>query len=169
MKLLSEDTKNDPRGIEVHFATKFDALRKYAMSDDLAGITFGLMFATDEIIYGGLEKLPITNVVKARLEAFGYTMEPKLVLFLGYLTESNAAIAVMYSTYLAWWCKQHDKLNVEFEEFMSDIFGDGFPSEEDMSNLWYEQKVVHSGGDSDNLLDYLEAASSILAKQEPSI
>jgi hypothetical protein len=69
-------------------------------------------------------------------------------------------MVVMYLTYLQYWAKIHEEREITFDLFCERIFPLGFPKEEDLHNLWNNQKVrVESG--SDNLLDYSIALTSI--------
>jgi hypothetical protein len=79
-------------------------------------------------------------------------------------------MAVMYCHYLAYFCKNNNKTHLVFTDFCMHAFPWGFPSEEDLSKLWDEQKVhrdMEQPG-TDNLLDYFHASKSIMAIPEPA-
>jgi hypothetical protein len=66
----------------------------------------------------------------------------------------------MYCWYLQYEAKKRGVDEITFEIF-TEIFAWGFPSEDGLSKLWDEQKVIRKDMGSDNLLDYPKAGLSL--------
>ncbi len=103
------------------------------------------------------------KVIEKRVEHF-YSFkinDHKLILFLCLLTESPG-MAVMYLSYLQYWCKKSNIAILDFDVFCERIFPWGFPEKKQLSELWDNLKI-NTGGKlpSDNLLDYSTALNSI--------
>jgi hypothetical protein len=158
-----EKTK-DPKAVEDLYAKKFEELPRHRMSEMDSRIMIGLIMTKADIT--DLRTLIGPAIITERMKSLGYTLDDKTAAFLGSICDSPGK-CVMYSYYLAYWCKKNSVKHITFEQFCTDIFPVGFPSEEDLNTLWDQQKVKRfaeedlPGMGTDNLLDYYTAAESI--------
>jgi hypothetical protein len=169
MERIPYEKTKEENSVEILFAKKFEELKKHKMDDETSKLMIQLTLApipdNDEEMNGQF----LCQIVTKRFEALGYTMDIKTKLFLAVLTGSPGT-AVMYCHYLAYFCKTHKISHLTFSDFCMQAFPWGFPSDEDLSKLWDEQKV-HRNMDqpgTDNLLDYFYASKSIMSQPEPA-
>ena len=161
MSRIPFEKTTEPNSVELLFAEKFKELKCHPMTNEFSQIMLGLIMAppdTEElkILTGEF----LSQIITKRFAALGYTMDDKTNIFITVIGETPG-MAVMYSHYLAYWCKKNKVEHLNFNDFCTYIFPMGFPSTEDLSALWDTQKLEgHSG--SDNLLDYFRASNSIM-------
>lgn len=161
MSRIPFEKTSEPNSVELLFAEKFKELKCHPMTTEFSQIMLGLIMAppdTEELKMLTGEFL--SQIITKRFAALGYTMDDKTNIFITVIGETPG-MAVMYSHYLAYWCKKNKVEHLNFNDFCTYIFPMGFPSTEDLSALWDTQKLEgHSG--SDNLLDYFTASKSIM-------
>lgn len=152
------ETKIEKNSIEKLICEPFEKLHRFPMNDELSKIMIQLMLSDVNIPED--ERPFLYQLIEKRIKhCFSYEInDPKLILFLCILTETPGN-AIMYLTYLQYWCKKNDVKELTFHNFCSEIFPVGFPSEDDLQKLWDSQKV--NVGGSDNLLDHQLALESI--------
>lgn len=149
--------------IEEKFCKKFGKLQRYPMSEELNKLMIVLFLIKDENNYPSeIKKEFLYQVISKRLEScFTFLISDwRLILFLMFLSETPGT-AVMYLTFLQYWCKQHKVKEIDLNIFSEKIFPMGFPSGDDLHKLWSECKV---NAQPDNLLDYQSAMKSIQFK-----
>ncbi len=160
--LTAEDTKIGDK-VETVFCIPFEKLRPHPMDEETSGMMIQLLMSHNAPIDIPEKKKPfLYKVIESRAKAsFSFQLtDAKLILFMCVLTKGPGT-AVMYLTYMQYWAKKRNVTSIDFSTFCTDIFPNGFPSEEDLHLLWRDQKVERSEGGSDNLLDYQSAMKSI--------
>lgn len=158
--MLNPETTKQSDAIEVLFCEPFEKLERFPMSTELTQDLVRL-YVSKNIEIAEDEKPFLFRLIEKRVKHL-YTFEiqdHRLILFLCILTESPGK-AVMYLTYLQYWCKKNNVTKLTFDVFCEKIFPHGFPKESDLDELWNKQKVEPNGGN-DNLLDYHTALTSI--------
>ena len=159
------DTILDPNAIEEIVCKKMEKLTTVRMTNELSSILIQLMLVPkDKPFKIPQEEKPfLFQVIEKRIEiCFTFkTQDDRLILFLAALSVTPG-IAVMYLWYLQYWCSKNDVKEIDLDILCSRIFPNGFFKEEDLSEIWDEQKVKSEG--SDNLLDYQTAGESIQFK-----
>lgn len=145
--------------IEEEFCKKFELLERYQMNDELSKLMITLILTNIKQAPKELEEEFLYKVILKRMEyCFTFVIEDyRLIVFLMYLTQ-NPGKAVMYLTYLQYWCKKSNTKEIDFNIFCERIFSFGFPSNRDLDKLWEDCKVNTKP---DNLLDYQSAMKSI--------
>jgi hypothetical protein len=105
----------------------------------------------------------LVKILVDRAEYVGLKIDKKTSIMLGILCKSPGQ-AVMYVYYLMYKAKNLKKEEITFDTLCQDIFPLGFFTEETLNYYWDEQKVKKdpSRSGSDNLLDYSEAAKSLI-------
>lgn len=161
--MLNKETITQENSIEEYFCKPFDTLKRVRISDDIGKMFINIMLSPDELDPDKKKKMEtdffLYQVGVKRIEhVFNYKLDWKTLFFIAYLSE-NPAILVMYLTYIQYWSKKNNKKDITFNMFGMDIFPSGFPSKEDLLNLWDNQKVDDR---SDNLLDHFNCLKSIL-------
>lgn len=109
------------------------------------------------------EKPFLYKVMEKRINfCFTYTFTERVLAFLSIKCKS-VGTAIMYLWYFQYLSKKHNLNKFDISD-VSEYFPNGFPSEDDLSGLWDEQKVKRpvNSLSSDNLLDYSSAGESIL-------
>lgn len=163
--MLEKEITQREDAIETLFCQPFEKLPRSPMNDELGGMLLRLLFIKDAQNIPDKEKPFLYQVIEKRIEhcfTFKITDE-RLLLFLSVLTESPGQ-AIMYLTYLQYWCKKNDIRELTLDVFCSQIFPWGFPKEDDLRTLWEATKVDRGEtlmGGSDNLLDYKTPLLSI--------
>lgn len=108
------------------------------------------------------QKPPILRLIEKRIAAIHTfkIVDDRLLVFM-LCFASTPGLAVMYIWYMQYWCHKNGRKELDLEVFCQRVFPNGFPSDEDMSKLWYSVKVSREGH-SVNLLDVTAAGASIL-------
>lgn len=163
MERIQYEKTKESDAIEVLFCKKFEALKKYPMSDEHTKAMIALMLMNVDGVDPRVYREGICLIIENRLKNLGYSIDVKSKLMLAYMIGSPGT-AIMYCYFMAYHCKKKGLKTVEFDEFCENMFPFGFPSETDLQDLWDSQKVMRAGNlGPDNLLDYSEAAISIIA------
>ena len=105
------------------------------------------------------------KIIETRLAGLGYNVHLLVLIFLSTLLESPGE-AVMYAHYMAYKAKKHGKKDIDLNFLCMDIFPWGFPTKEDLSEVWDGQKIyrieeLNGLIEGDNLLDRADANISI--------
>lgn len=159
--MLKADTIRQADAVEKLFCEPFEKLKRFPMSREESEMMIKLLLSKITIPEDG--KPQIVQLLEKRLKhCFTFKLkDPKLILFLCFLSETPAVV-VIYLTYLQYWAKKTNTKELNFDIFCERIFPMGFPADRDLSLLWDSVKVYRSGAmTSDNLLDYQSALSSI--------
>lgn len=77
--------------------------------------------------------------------------DARFVLFLAYMAETPGK-AVMWITYLDWYCIQNNIEVLSFEEFIRKVIPHGYPDDTALRTVWEAQKINIPM--QDNLVDY---------------
>lgn len=159
--MLSKETTTEPDAIEKIFCVPFEKLEQYPMDNEIENIFLFLLMADPDKKLN-TEKPFLYKVIEKRVQyCFNYAInDARLIMILCILAVSPGC-AVMYLTYLQYYCKNKSKKTLTIED-LGNIFPRGFPCEDDLHKLWDAQKVKPNRGGSDNLLDYATAMQSIM-------
>ena len=168
MKYLDHSVIHEPNSIEEFFCKPLDENGK---RDPLNEIMMKLLIylATSksedvDILYGKAktEWTPLT-ILEDRLESLNCKVDkgPLVVISMACKTPGEC---VMYANYIAYKTKEIGSTSLDMNDFCTHVFPTGFFSEETLREYWDKQKVNSGGSGSDNLLDYLSAADSLITK-----
>lgn len=155
-----EVTKEE-NAVEEYFCKPFNKLKRHEMGIETTRLMYILLAGDPAHKIKESDKPWLFKIIEQRIHGC-LTMkisDERLLLFITHLAETPGN-AVMYLAYLQYRCKKEDIKELSFEYFCESIFPFGFPSDEDLHQLWNAQKVRPEGG-SDNLLDYQTAYKSI--------
>jgi hypothetical protein len=162
-KPLPHEVVKQEDAVEKYFCIPFEKSPRHPMDEENSEFLIKLLLADREFELPEEEKPFLVKLIEKRLK-YGMTYKIKdsrLILFLAILAR-NAGSAVMYMTYLQYWCKKKHVIEIDLNRFCEEIFPMGFPSEDDLHKIWDGQKVMReSSGASDNLVDYQSAMTSI--------
>ncbi len=164
--MLEHEITKQPDAIEVHFCKPFDELKRHSMDSETFKMLAQLLLIPKNGTFSDDDKPFLVQLIEKRIPGcFTFQInDERLIMFLAVLTETTGS-AVMYLTYLQYWCKQKNIKEIDLDIFCQRIFPEGFPSKEDLHALWDKTKVggkpdgSHRG--SDNLVDYQSAMKSI--------
>jgi len=144
--MLEPEITTQPDAIERLFCKPFKSLARHEMDKETTDMLIRLLMAKPTT----LEDAPITEedkpfVYKLIEKRIKYALtfritDSRLMVFLAVLCKS-AGSAVMYLTYLQYWCKKNNVKELDLDTFGKRIFPMGFPSQEDMSELWDKTKI----------------------------
>jgi len=156
------DVTEESDSIETLFVEKFEKLSKYPMDNRTSEIYIKLLLLKDtDIEIPKEEKSLLFQIIENRLSfVHNYKLDNRTIFFLSFICQS-AGICFMYIWYLQYECKKRNVNEISFETF-SQIFCNGFPSDEGLFKIWDSQKVKSEVENSDNLLDYINAGKSLL-------
>ncbi len=163
--MLKHEITKQENAVEEYICKQFESAEKHEMDKETTADLLRLMLVKKgNLEIPEKEKPFLIKVIESRVRAcFTYKMEDiRLVLFLAMLTETPGS-AVMYLTYLQYWCKKNNCHEIDLDKFCQ-IFPIGFPSKEDLHKIWDGQKIERAKGSSissDNLLDHQSAMVSI--------
>lgn len=162
--MLEFSVTEKSNSIEELFSKKFEQLNKYPMDNETSEIFVKLILSKNsEYEIPENEKPFLYKLLEKRISVIhDYQVDDRVLLFLSWICKS-AGIGVMYCWYFQYESKKRNVNTITFEIF-SEIFGSGFPSENGLQKLWYEQKVNSKSMSSDNLLDYPQAGLSLFKK-----
>ncbi len=168
---LPEGTQNQENAVEEHFCKPFEQADKHEMS--IADTGDLLLLASSKNTFSNWpllekEKPFLYKVIEQRVQAcFTFKItDCRLIMWLCMISKSPGT-AVMYLAYLQYWCKKNNVKEIDIDIFCEKVLPSGYPSEEDLQEIWDAQKVIRTKtkGDifpgSDNLLDYQQAYKSI--------
>jgi len=161
--MLPNEVTTQPDSIEKYFCIPFEKIQRVPMNEEDTTLLMQLLMAKKGITMPENKKPFLMQVIEKRIKhCFQYKIEDmRLLMFLMVITVSPGT-AVMYLTYLQYWCKKHNCKELDLEK-LCDIFPMGFPEESELKKIWDGQKVIRDKqkGGSDNLLDYAAAMKSI--------
>lgn len=159
---LPNKVTTQPDAVETYFCVPFEMLEKFPMSDDKSQLLSLLILGNGNKTIEEDSKPFLYKLIEKRISVMlSYEIDDaRLILFLCLICLSPGN-AVMYLTYLQYWCKKNNVKSIDLDIFCKEIFPWGFPSEKDLDNLWDNQKVERDSMQSDNLLDYSSAYESI--------
>ena len=99
------------------------------------------------------------NNIKAR---FSFELKEYKVLSLLIYICGNIGKLMMYCVYIQYKLKELNERELTFRIFNENIFPFGYPTDNDLDNLWESCKIDKEGNSgSDNLIDYQSAMKSI--------
>jgi hypothetical protein len=169
-QILDFEMVSKPDSIEKVFCEKFEKLSKNPMDDETSHLLIQLSFVNEKSLFSSIKKededpgVPwlCQLIIKRIAVQFTYTIsDDRVILLLAHVTQSPGT-AVMYLWYLQYYCKKNNVKDIDLTMFCTYIFPMGFPSTNDLKQLWDSQKVNNKDeGFSDNLLDYHTSGQSI--------
>lgn len=164
--MLKHETTKQEDAIEKYFCVPFSKLPKQEMEKDLLEPFIEYTMGKDEDFDLTLlrKKSWVLQAIEKRIEVcFKYTLDNRSKAFLLMVANGNIGVCVMYLTYLQYISRIRGVKEITFTVF-SDVFRMGFPSRNDLHELWGATKVEReeNGAGSDNLVDYEVALKSIL-------
>lgn len=160
--MIDIEITNQEDSIEKLFCEPFEKLKPVPMTKENTGLLLKLLLGNKEYKLPEDEKPFILKVIESRAKSsFTFKLnDQRLSLFMTLLCDSPGA-AVMYLTYMQYWCKKNDVKEPDIET-LCEMFPYGFPSNDDLYKAWTNQKIRREGvPGSDNLLDYSKASKSI--------
>jgi len=160
--MITEEEAVKEDAIENLFCKKFEKLPRHQMTEDVSKIFIQLCFSKRNDIVIPEDKKPfLYKLIEKRLSLFTYEIkDSRIILFLAMVAQTPGT-AVMYLTYLQYYCKKHNIREITFDNFSMEIFPMGFPSDEDLHTLWEETKVKRNEGGAANLVDFIGSLKSI--------
>jgi len=164
--MLQYDYTTDESAVEILFCEPFKNLRQNELDDDLFNILLTLN-SSPKVEFSTVpekEKLPLFKLIENSLNLrFTFKIRDFRLIIMIAAVSKSAGTAIMYLTYLQYFCKTHNLKELDFETFCREIFPLGFPDDKELSKLWTNQKVNSPSGSfgSDNLIDYQSAMKSI--------
>ncbi len=169
-ELIPFEKTKEIDAVEKLVCDKIRDAKKYPLSEEHMRLMLNMILLElsdgemDKEISDLVKTQPMNKIITARFASLGYTIDDRTNVFLSYIVESPA-MAVLYVYYLAYWASFADKNEITFHDFCEHIFPDGYPSEEDMHDIWNNQKIDRNGASmvpgTDNLVDYETASQSI--------
>ena len=147
--------------VEKYFCEPFDKAQGVPMSNEIKEVLMQLLMAKEIRELPEQKKPFLIKVIEGRLKtSFSFSIKDRrLILFIATISQTPGT-AIMYLTYLQYWCKKNETEEIDLDEFRK-IFTMGFPSKKDLEKIWDGQKVLREKEGSDNLLDYQSAMLSI--------
>lgn len=167
MKYLDYEVTKLPDSIEMLFCKPLSENGKIekATENQMKIILFSMTSHPSEIdeMYESLKgEYMIIPILADRLKKLGCSVDKASQILIA-LSCQTPGEAVMYSCYLAYKMKELEFDSLDIEKICTDIFPMGFFTRESLKDHWDIQKVkTENRKGSDNLLDYKEAALSIM-------
>lgn len=167
MKYLDYELTKLPDSIEILFCKPLSVNGKIqrATEDQMKIIFFGMTsppHKIDEVYESLRDEYMIFPILEDRLKKLGCKLDKASRILISMSCQTPGE-AVMYSCYLAYKMKELGLDLLTIEKICTDIFPDGFFTRETLKEHWDIQKVkTENGRGSDNLLDYPQAAFSIM-------
>jgi len=165
---LDYSVTTQENSVETYFCKPLDEKgKKGSMNDEESRIMITLLMTDDPSIDKMYDEIynafHLVKILVGRAEYVGLKIDKRTAIMLGILCKSPGQ-AVMYVYYLMYKAKNLKKEEITFDTLCRDIFPFGFFTEETLNYYWDEQKVKKdsSRSGSDNLLDYSEAAKSLI-------
>ncbi len=136
------------------WVAEFKKLPQHAMDDQVARIFMAMSIAEMSGNLNGLdemEQLFLCRVISTRAQTINLSISRHAVVFLSFLTR-NPGAAVMYLYFLR---NEQRKNNTNVSmDVITNLFPDGFPSDDELQDMWNKQKI-EVGGRECNLLDFV--------------
>jgi hypothetical protein len=158
----SAEVTKDPNAIENIVCKSMDKLKHYPMNEDQTKLLMTLHMCQQ-----GTLDIPkeffVSQIMMARSKSFTFEFEDnKIPIFFASICQGPGE-AMLYLHYLQYKCKELGVKVLDINVLCEKIFPMGFFKNEELMEIWDAQKVERSDmGSSDNLVDYMEAARSIL-------
>jgi hypothetical protein len=166
--MLKEETQKQPYAVEYYICKPIKELHFTPMSDELIKIFVEFSIRTEEDAQQMIKSDKDNSLwayhalVKRIKFLLTINVDKRSLLFLTYVYNGNVGTLIMLAYYMQYICFQKNIKQVRFnEEFSKILFPLGFPDEANLHAIWEAQKVAKGNGNSDNLIDYSEAAKSI--------
>lgn len=166
MNYLEQEVTELPDSIETIFCKPLDEEGK---RQPLSEIMMKLLIHVATCKQEGIDELygkaksewALLSILEDRLGSLNCAVDkgPLVVMSMACKTPGEC---VMYANYIAYKAKKLEVSRVTINDFCMDIFPTGFFTDDTLSDHWDKQKVKSNG--SDNLLDYLSAAESLIMK-----
>ncbi len=160
--MLQSKITKQKNAVEKYFCKPFDKAQRVPISKENTEILMQLLMAKGALKIPEKEKPFLVKVIEGRLKtSFSFSIrDSRLTLFIAIISQTPGT-AIMYLTYLQYWCKKNETEEIDLEKFC-EIFPMGFLSKKDLEKIWDGQKVQSKDFSiSDNLLDYQSAMLSI--------
>ena len=114
--------------------------------------------------------LPMYKALRLRVSHnLTVRLGPKVLTMICAVSFGKIGVGIMYLYYLQWWAKKRNVKEVTWDDLTMRIFPMGFLNDDSLHTVWEGQKVkrpapgnMQDQFHSDNLLDYPEAAKSIM-------
>ena len=167
--------------IEEVICKPIEQLKKYPMDDETTELMMMLYISDMRNVKMNIpeKEIPfLTQVIQKRIEVcFQFKIESmQLLLFITQISQTPGK-GIMYCWYLQYYCFKNNIDILTFEKFIH-IFGDGFPSDSDLKNIYKNQKAynakeivkrIYQLDDielpfRDNMIDCMECGISIMKK-----
>jgi hypothetical protein len=166
MKYLDQEIIQDPNSVEEIFCKPLDEKgKRVPLSEHLMKLLIHTATSKPDEIDSLYKKVKddwaLLSILEDRLRSLNCQVE-KAPLIVTSMTCKTPGECVMYANYLAYASKKLGLTSMTLTDLCTDVFPFGFFDEETLRTHWDIQKV-HSNG-TDNLLDYLSAAESLIVK-----
>ncbi len=160
--MLQNKITKQENAVEKYFCEPFDKAQRVPMSKESTEFLMWLLRSEKLRDFTEKKKPFIMKVIESRLKTwFSFSIrDSRLTLFIAIISKTPGT-AIMYLTYLQYWCKKNETEEIDLNKFCREIFPMGFLSKEDLEKIWDGQKVLREKEGSDNLLDYQSAMLSI--------
>lgn len=167
-------SKLDGSSIENLLCKKMEALKVDSMDDELTDLFLRLSLADmngqpNEEFIDWVKTQFEYQVIQSRVKCFQYNLSPFVATMLMYVTQSPGT-AVMYLTFIQYLIKtrfpQWRGKTLSMEQFAR-LFPMGYFKSDDLLKIWDDTKVNNKGRGSDNLIDYMQYAESIMFSDTP--
>jgi hypothetical protein len=160
--MIKERHLKNGKLVEERFCIPMSKLPLHEMDKDITDLFIHLLGMKNAVNPVPVKELnPLYRQIVQMIE-LRFTMKLtdwRLITLLMFITE-KVGTAVMYLTYLQWYCKKNDITEMTWDIFTKEVFPDGFPSDEDLHELWVDVKVDRKTMVT-NLLDCQTAMKSI--------
>lgn len=168
MKYLDQSVIHEPNSIEEFFCKPLDENgKKSPLNEIMMKLLIYLATSKSEavdILYGKAKsEWHLLSILEDRLASLNCTVD-KGPLVVTSMVCKTPGECVMYANYIAYKNKSIGSSSLNMDDFCTRVFPTGFFSEDTLSEYWDKQKVNSGGSGSDNLLDYLSAAESLMTK-----
>lgn len=162
--MLKQETINQEDAVEQYFCKPFDVAKRYPLTEENSMFLIDLLFKNSTFSIPDKDKPFLVQLIEKRLQySFSFKInDARLILFIAIISRTPGT-AIMYLTYLQYWCKKNQRKEIDLKLFCESIFPWGFPSESNLSKIWDNQKLKREKDyfGSDNLIDYQTAIKSI--------
>jgi hypothetical protein len=150
--------------IEKLFCVPFSKLKVNSLDKNDFEILLNLLHlekSNQEINLLDEQKPFLYLIFEKRLQIHSYSVNIYTKLFIANICKSAGEV-VMYCWYLQYVANKRNIKLFTLEDVIN-TFPDGFPTSNELHDIWFNQKVSRENMDnSDNLLDYYSAGKSIL-------
>lgn len=163
---MSNTISIEKNAVEELVCKAIEEAPKFPMSQELSNMFISMtMNSKDEkgldLLYQQLFKRSwLLNVIKKRIDVCLKVEIDKAVQFFLLFLGKNPGNCIMYLYYLQYYAKKKGIEKISFEQFGMDVFPNGYPSKEILSQIWDSQKSgIATNG---NIIDLPSAAESIM-------